>query len=60
MQEAHHRVPQPAVSQTLLVPDTRTLQIITQRQNQSFLSTRFLLALVVAQCVVLWYLYILS
>jgi hypothetical protein len=25
MQEAHHRIPEPAVGQTLLVPDTGTL-----------------------------------
>lgn len=35
MQEAHHCVPQPAVSQTLLVPNTRALKTAMQAPSDS-------------------------
>lgn len=34
MQESHHSIPQPAVSETLLVPNARTLKITTQTASK--------------------------
>lgn len=51
MQESHHSIPQPAVSETLLVPNARALKVTTQTASKPI---RIAQECIACRCYVTW------